>query len=445
MRCLDRFFYKVYTAAYPTALRRKSKFTMGSLVISLFIVLAVIFGLNIYAGVVYQLLALLCSLLLVSFGASFFFPVKLEVQRYLPPFATCGEKCIYKVRVNNLSSRGQADLSYQEVPVIKYPGFEEFVVSREPYEAQRNWWDRMVRAYRFNWLMGQVNKITPKEQPLPMISGNSYITTYVELMPLRRGYVELAGVAVKRRDPFGLCKAQLHLPMQERLLILPKRYELPEITLPGSRKHHTGGVTLASSVGNADEFHSLREYRPGDPMRRLHWKSVAKTGELIIRENEDEYFTRHGLVLDTFAVEPTINRFEVVVSIAASLACTVRTQESLLDLMFVEEKAYLFSTGRGIGQTGKMLEILACVSPCNDKSCSALLPLVARHAQRLSGCVCILQTWDDERQELIQSLKAHKIPMKIVVVTEGENIAVDPQLDMQVIDANNPEQGLALL
>ena len=82
---------------------------------------------------------------------------------------------------------------------------------------------------------------------------------------------------------------------------------------------------------------SLRDYRPGDPLRRVHWRSYAKTGEPVVKEFQDEYFTRHALILDTFAVPGGDEAFEEAVSVAASFACTLLTQESLLDLLFLEK------------------------------------------------------------------------------------------------------------
>jgi uncharacterized protein (DUF58 family) len=54
-----------------------------------------------------------------------------------------------------------------------------------------------------------------------------------------------------------------------------------------------------------------------------------------VKEFEDEFFVRHALVLDTFTDEPHSEILEEAVSVAASFACTVLTQESLLDLLFV--------------------------------------------------------------------------------------------------------------
>lgn len=443
VQTLNRYFYSIYKSAYPSGQRRKNRITPAGQVVVWATILAAALGLDTTRSATYQLFTLLSATLLVAFVYSRFFRARFSVTRSLPPFATAGEKLTYSITIQNLTSKRQSNLLIQEIPDFGFPSYEEFMAAREPDENQRNRWDQAVKYYRFEWLVEQHTRITPKEYPLPDIGAGSYLKTYLELEPKRRGFLELAGLSIKRIGPFGLFKAARTLPQPDRLLILPKRYPLPRIQLPGSRKLHTGGITLASSVGNADEFRTLRDYRPGDPMRQLHWKSVAKTGKLIIRENDDEFFVRHALILDTFIAQPYSQAFETAVSIAASFACTIDTQESMLDLIFVGDRAHCFSSGRGVDHTGRLLEILACVSPCNDKPFSTLFPLIQQHAALLSGCICILQAWDDDRKELVRLLAERNVPVKILVMSDTD--VAEPVDAVHFIHTGHPEKELANL
>src|SRR5438105_4840024 len=91
------------------------------------------------------------------------------------------------------------------------------------------------------------------------------------------------------------------------------------------------------------------------------------TGKPVVREFEDEFFVRHALVLDTFIDLPQSELFEEAVSVAASFACSVRTQESLLDLLFVGPESYCFTAGRSLGFSDQMLQILAGVQTCLEQ------------------------------------------------------------------------------
>ena len=189
----------------------------------------------------------------------------------------------------------------------------------------------------------------------------------MEILPLRRGILHFTGVTVARPDPLGLFRSFSKIAAPQTVLILPKRYPLPPIALPGAMRYQEGGVALAANVGRSEEFVALRDYRHGDPLRHIHWRSWAKAGKPIVKEFEDEFFVRHALVLDTFDDEPHSEVLEEAVSVAASFACTVLTQESLLDLLFVGNQSYCFTAGRGLAHADQMLEILASVKNCADK------------------------------------------------------------------------------
>jgi uncharacterized protein (DUF58 family) len=152
----------------------------------------------------------------------------------------------------------------------------------------------------------------------------------------------------------------------------------------------------------------------------MHWRSFAKLGKPIIKEHQEEFFVRHALILDTFANDDGEEAFEAAVSVAASLACTIQNQDSLLDLMFIGPEAYCFTSGRGVGHLEQMLEVLAAVPICRDKSFVALEQLVLTHAADLSGCVCVFLSWDEDRQRLVRGLLGREVPLRVLVVTHSQ-------------------------
>jgi uncharacterized protein (DUF58 family) len=185
-------------------------------------------------------------------------------------------------------------------------------------------------------------------RPLPALPPSGEAEVSFEITPLRRGHLRFRGITIARPDPLGLVQALKSIELSQSLLILPKRYPMAEIRMAGTRKYQPGGVALASTVGDSEEFVSLRDYRSGDPMRRIHWKSYARVGRPVVKEYLDEFFVRHALVLDTFTTHLGDPVFEEAVSVAASIAISMQTQESLLDMMFVWPEAYCFTAGRGL-------------------------------------------------------------------------------------------------
>jgi uncharacterized protein (DUF58 family) len=119
--------------------------------------------------------------------------------------------------------------------------------------------------------------------------------------------------------------------------------------------------------------------------------------------------------------------FEEAVSVAASFACTVLTQESLLDLLFVGAEAYCFTAGRGLAHADQMLEILASVKSCSAQPFATLERAVLEHANVVSGCICVLLEWDDLRRSFVEKLKVLGLPVLVIVLRPaGETAPLDP-------------------
>lgn len=417
-------FRRILHRAYSTGSWPRNfgswRFTRPGLLVLVMLIVSGGIGLDTRTTVVYKGFALLFALLAISMLWGLFFRVNLRLQRQLPRFGTVGEPFEYKLIIQNDSNSEQKGLYFFENLEDPRPTEEEFLYTPEPGEERRNLYDRTLLVYRWYWLISQNQGVKPGEHSVPSLLPHEQSEIRVTATPIRRGYVRFAGVTINRPDPLNLYKAFARFPLPQSLLILPKRYELPPINLPGARKFKLGGIALASSVGDSEEFRSLRDYRPGDPLRHIHWRSWAKIGKPIVKEFQSEYFVRHALVLDTFQQAEYNERFEEAVSVAASFACSIRTQESLLDLMFVGPDAYCFTAGRGLGHTDQMLEILASVKPCRDKSFSVLSSVVNERATWLSGCICILLDWDEARQNFVRELKELNVPLLVFVITDGD-------------------------
>lgn len=360
----------------------------------------------------YQAVPLLLLLLGGAIVFSWFFRLKYSADRYLPRFGTAGQAFTYRVRIRNLTPRTQAGLTLLENPADPRPSFEEWL-ARQLAEEKK------VRSLRLSRPQQRYNPFrvaTLENAPVPPVPPNGEVDVQVTVTPLRRGLFRFDGLTLSRTDPFGLFRAFVRYRAPQTILILPKRYSLPSIVLPGATRFQQGGVALASNVGQSDEFVSLREYRRGDPLRRIHWRSWARTGKPIVREFEDEFFSRYALVLDTFSDEPYSEPFEEAVSVASSFACAIRTQESLLDLLFVGTQAYCFTSGRGLAHVDQMLEILASVRACADRPFETLETLALNHAEAISGCICVLLAWDEPRRRFVEKLKALNVPVRVVVI-----------------------------
>jgi uncharacterized protein (DUF58 family) len=144
--------------------------------------------------------------------------------------------------------------------------------------------------------------VSPVE--IPALEPGQSTEVTLSLEPLHRGVAFFDGFAVTRRDPLGLWRAILDTPGADALVVLPQIHPVEWPVFGGSRHYQPGGISQASRVGDSEEFRSLRDYRPGDPLRAIHWRSWARTGRPVVKEHQEEYFTRHALVVDTAATTP---------------------------------------------------------------------------------------------------------------------------------------------
>lgn len=453
---MKRFLYFSFRTFYFVNRWVKRRFTGAGLMVLGGLLASAVVGIDTKQTVAYQIFTLLLSLAAVSMVWSFLFRARFEVTRILPRFGTASEKLTYRIEVQNKAKKHQTGLYIIENFKASRPTFNEFLNTTEPEEEHRNRFDRFIGYYRWTWLISKMQGATTKEHPLPIIAPDGKQHLHIEILPSQRGRLRLNGITFIRPDPLGLFKSFFTIPVQQSILVLPKRYSLPPIDLPGARKHQSGGVALASSVGDSEEFVSLRDYRPGDPLRRIHWRSWAKIGKPVVKEHQDEFFVRHALILDTFQPSKNSIIFEEAVSVAASFTYSIQTQESLLDLMFVGTEAYCFTSGRGLAHTDKMLEILAAVKVCTDKPFSVLPPAVFERASMLSGSICILLSWNDERKLFIERLKALGVPILVLVITDAKDMnSDDPTFDLgpmkdspenfHILKAGNIQENLARL
>lgn len=413
---IRRLLYLNFRILYRLSQWLRQRFTPAGLALFSAMVASAIFGVNTRQTLAYQVFAFLAAVLLVSVLANLVYRPTLRVRRILPRFGTAGAPLDYAIEIDNAGTHREQDLTLLDELEAPFPTLAEFRDGRDPEDDRRNWFDRKVGYPR---LMGQIQQrrgasLAPAEVP-PIAAAD---TKRLELgfMPLRRGYLRFRRVALGRPDPLGLFRAIHAIPAPETLLILPKLYRAPEIKLPGQRRFQPGGMTLASTVGDSQEFLSLRDYKPGDPLRAIHWRSFAKLGRPVVKEFQDEFFVRQGLVLDTYLDGRSPAAFEEAVSVAASLAMRTPERDALLDLMFVGNEAYRFTIGRGLGQVENMLEILACVDPNRDGSFQGLADLVVRHSAETSALIFVMLDWDAARQTLVAQVQRLGIPVLALIV-----------------------------
>ena len=142
-----------------------------------------------------------------------------------------------------------------------------------------------------------------------------------------RGRYEVGPLVVRLTDPFGLCELSRSFATVAHMTVVPHVVDLPNVRLAG--EYAGSGDSRARSVAvHGEDDIATREYRNGDDLRRVHWRSTARVGELMVRREEQPWESKATIVLDTrrdgHRGEGPTSSFEWAVSAAASVAVHLR-------------------------------------------------------------------------------------------------------------------------
>ncbi len=165
----------------------------------------------------------------------------------------------------------------------------------------------------------------PSSVAIPKLEPGGQDRSLILLPTTRRGHFDVGPLTIDRSDPFGLLRRETHQGSIATLVVHPEIH--PMTTLPtGHRRELEGARSVIPQEGGIS-FHSLRDYVAGDDLRLIHWRSVAKTGSLMVRKNIVTSEPRLMVVLDTWSGSyatpgkkgDSLESFEDAVRVAASL------------------------------------------------------------------------------------------------------------------------------
>jgi uncharacterized protein (DUF58 family) len=138
-----------------------------------------------------------------------------------------------------------------------------------------------------------------------------------------RGQFEIGPMTVRVSDPFGLVELGRAFRSTSRLTVTPRTVPLPVIPLGGAWTGSGDNRPRAFATGSAEDV-TVREYRRGDDLRRVHWRSSARVGELMVRREEQPWQSRATVFLDNRGTshrgQGAASSLEAAVSAAASIA-----------------------------------------------------------------------------------------------------------------------------
>lgn len=249
--------------------------------------------------------SLLAGMPLVAIVSVRFRKQRMAVARHFsPPVAEAGHPVSVAVEIRNLGAARTGEASWRDA----WPW--------APYASERARLRPLARG------RGGAGK------------GSAVLLQY-PLEPPRRGVFEVGPLVVDFGDPFGLASGEIVVGELQKLIVTPALAALPATGQSIAADDGSARALQRRASGGEDEL-MTREYRYGDPLRRVHWRASAHHGELMVRQEEQRSHAQARILLDTrragyrdagqggagvaTAEEPESEAFEWTLAFSASLA-----------------------------------------------------------------------------------------------------------------------------
>jgi uncharacterized protein (DUF58 family) len=187
-----------------------------------------------------------------------------------------------------------------------------------------------------------------------------------------RGRYRFEDVHAELADPFGLERAIVELPPPGALLVYPRLVRLGRLfTDSGARSHDGRRLLLRRSTGF--ELHSVREYERGESLRRVHWPSTARRGQLMVKELEDAPRDEIAVLLDADASAVVGGSFDMQVRAAGSIMDAYIRRGRRAVLVVNSDQREVQHVHSPAADWSRALELLASVEATGHGSAARLL------------------------------------------------------------------------
>lgn len=310
--------------------RTRRKFRLAGYIFVLIMMLVLLAAWNTGTNLFYLLFGAIASFIVVSLATSGLSLRKIHLKREAPAAVYRGARFSTLVRLENRSAG---------LPAIS------------------------VRAEKARMDNGQLAEEEDESRfvgyVLSLPAGKTAILRTSELYE-RRGVYPLPDIVLVTSFPFGLIECRRRISDDGEIVVYPR--VLPARTALIEQAEGRADL-LKTRIGEGDEFFSLREYVPGDDIRRVAWKASARSSTLLVRDLERQtsrivlftFDTRWRPDIDDFAVH-----FESAIEVVASLAFTLLARQYTVAMVTADDS---LTEGEGHAHFIKLLEKLARLEP----------------------------------------------------------------------------------
>ncbi len=227
----------------------------------------------------------------------------------------------------------------------------------------------------------------------------------------RRGVTEVGPLTVSISDPFALARVTMVAAGTDQLTVYPRVVKILPVPVTAGYDPH-GGAEDPMGMGRVGEdFYALRAYSVGDDLRRVHWPTTARRGELMVRQDELPWQGRATVLVDLRAGQHDEDTFEQALSAVASIVSAERGRRDLLRMVTTDGGDSGFGTGRS--HVEALLEFLAVAEPSSAGTLRGAVTGLRRAGQ---GGALVAVTANATGEDLAAVRTLHGVYASVVTV-----------------------------
>lgn len=268
---------------------------------------------------------------------------------------------------------------------------------------------------------------------LPSLPAGEIAKAAYRVPTSRRGRFHVGPLAVSASDPFGLARRTWTLATPGDVLVCPRVHHILAPRQAGGRLvASVETVHARAQAADGEDFLTLREYEVGDDLRRVHWRSTARVGDLMIRQDEAQWRARAVVLLDSRPGAHTGRSFETAIEAAASVVDRLTRMRRHVEVIAGNGQ----SLGAPTARAGPaVMDQLATIQPGGDDRLAGLLTSLRAH-RRAALVVAIVGSLGDVELDALGALTAHGTVVMVATRPDTQPPALVTWSGLVAVDAS---------
>jgi uncharacterized protein (DUF58 family) len=270
-------------------------------------------------------------------------------------------------------------------------------------------------------------------------TADGYTEFQYHAKPLERGEAWFTGIHLRLQSPLRCWWRHYHLPLKSQIRIYPNFAAVAKYTLlAADQRLNQMGIRKHRRRGEGQDFHQLREYRQGDPLRQIDWKASARLRKLISREYQEERDQQIIFLLDCghrmLARDDDLSHFDHSLNAILLLAYVALRQGDGVGFGSFSGQHRWLQPIKGIGMINHLFNTLYDLQPSTrvPDYAAAATELLLRQKKR-ALVVLITSLRDEDNADLLPAIRLLQ-QRHLVLVASMQEQALNQELDKPISD-----------